>query len=158
VVEISLDKSIMGKKGQAACFLVMTERVSRKELISKVPSKTQSNVIGIINTLEIQRQGNFPNILKSFTMDNGSEFLDSKSLENSQLFQGTKRTTCYYAHPCSAWERGSNENANKLIRRFIPKGTNIHNYTDEDINRIQHWMNNYPRKILGYKTSNQVAA
>jgi len=90
-------------------------------------------------------------------MDNGSEFLNMQALEQSCVYADVKRTTCYYAHPFSSWERGSNENANKIIRRFIPKGTDISDYTDDDIRRIEHWMNNYPRKILGYKTANQVA-
>jgi len=148
---------VSGKQGTTACLLVMTERTSRKELIFKLPSKTQANVINIINTLELQHKANFTNIFQSFTMDNGSEFLDMQSIEKSCINPNTNRTICYYAHPFSAYERGSNENANKLIRRFIPKGTNIANYTDEDIKRIEHWMNNYPRKILGYKTANQVA-
>ena len=53
-------------------------------------------------------------------------------------------------------ERGSNENANKLIRRFIAKGKNIDKYTDAEIKRIEDWINNYPRKMFNYKTANQV--
>ena len=68
-----------------------------------------------------------------------------------------KRTTIYFAHAYSAWERGSNENQNRMIRRFIPKGTNIHEFSDKEIKSIQDWMNNYPRKRLGYKSANQVA-
>ena len=67
-----------------------------------------------------------------------------------------KRTTCYYAHPYSSWERGSNENANRLIRRFIAKGKSIDKYTDVEIKRIEDWINNYPRKIFNYRTANQV--
>ena len=57
----------------------------------------------------------------------------------------------YYAHPYSAYERGSNENANKLIRRFMPRGAEIKDYA-KDEPKTMRWMNNYPRKILGGKT------
>ena len=53
-------------------------------------------------------------------------------------------------------ERGSNENANKLIRRFIAKGKNIDKYNDMEIKKIEDWINNYPRKIFGYRTANQM--
>jgi len=149
---------VVGKRGTATTLLVMTERVSRKELIFKLPSKTQANVLRAINALEQKHQDNFQHLFKSITMDNGSEFLDMQALEQSCINADTKRTTCYYAHPFSSWERGSNENANKLIRRFIPKGTDIGQFTDDDIKRVEHWMNNYPRRLLGYKTANLVAA
>lgn len=141
-----------------ACLLVLTERMSRKELIFKIPEKTQACVIEVIDKLERKYKYKFKKIFKSITMDNGSEFLDMVSLEGSCLKEGTKRTTCYYAHPYSSWERGSNENQNKLIRRFIPKGFNIGKLTNKDVKRIENWMNNYPRKILGYKSPNQIAA
>ena len=60
------------------------------------------------------------------------------------------------AHPYSSWERGSNENANKLIRHFIAKGKNIDKYNDMEIKKIEDWINNYPRKIFGYRTANQM--
>ena len=66
-----------------------------------------------------------------------------------------KGPTCYYAHPYRSWERGSNENANRLIRRFIPKGTNIAFYSDQPIKEIEQWINNYPRKLFNYETANQ---
>lgn len=139
-----------------ACLLVMTERVSRKELICKVPDKKQQSVKEALDKLERRHRGQFGKLFKSFTMDNGSEFIDSKSLEASCLRLGKKRTVCYYAHPYSAWERGSNENANKLIRRFIPKGTDIGKLNNRDIKRIEQWMNNYPRRMFGYKTANDI--
>jgi IS30 family transposase len=86
------------------------------------------------------------------------ESRDMKGLETSCLRSQTKRTTCYYAHPYSAYERGSNENANKLIRRFIPKGSNFDKLSTTDIKRIETWMNNYPRRIFGYRTANHMAA
>ena len=113
---------VVGK--DAACLLVMTERMSRKELIFKLKAKKQKHVREVIDQLERKHKSGFYKIFRSITMDNGSEFLDQESLETSCLRAGQKRTTCYYAHPYSAYERGSNEVANKLIRRFVPKGTN----------------------------------
>lgn len=139
-----------------ACLLVMTERVSRRELICKIPDKRQQSVKEALDRLERKHRTKFSSRFKSFTMDNGSEFLDSQGLEASCLRTGEKRTACYYAHPYSAWERGSNENANKLIRRFIPKGTDIGKLNARDIRRIEQWMNNYPRKMFGYKTANDI--
>lgn len=139
-----------------ACLLVMTERFSRKEVVMKLPDKRQESVILAINRLEKRHGSRFMERFKSLTMDNGSEFLDSDNLEASCLYPGKKRTICYYAHPYSAWERGSNENANKLIRRFIPKGTDIGKLSADAIRRIEHWMNNYPRRILAYRTAQQV--
>jgi IS30 family transposase len=147
---------VVGK--DAACLLVMTERTSRKELIFKLKAKKQEHVREVIDQLERKHRSRFYKMFKSITMDNGCEFLDQKALETSYLRVGQKRTTCYYAHPYSAWERGTNEVANKLIRRFVPKGTNIGNLTKTDIQRIEHWMNNYPRRMFGYRSANEVFA
>ena len=138
------------------CLQVLTERKTRKELIFKIPNKRQESIQKVLDTLEINLRGRFKTIFKSITMDNGVEFLDQKGIENSCLIEGEKRTTCYYAHPYSSWERGSNENANRLIRRFIAKGKSIDKYTDVEIKRIEDWINNYPRKIFDYKTANQM--
>jgi len=66
------------------------------------------------------------------------------------------QTTAYYAHPYNYWERGSNENINNMIRRFIAKGANIGDYSVKEIERIEHWINNYPRRVLNYKTAKEV--
>lgn len=142
-------------KGKA-CLLVLTERLSRKERIFKLRAKTQKEVIAVLDKLERKHKSKFQEIFKSITMDNGCEFLDSENLEKSCLNPKRKRTTCYYAHPYSAWERGSNEVTNKLIRRFVPKGSNIDDYTLDDIRRIEHWINNYPRRMFGYNTANGI--
>jgi IS30 family transposase len=139
-----------------ACLLVLTERRSREEKIIKLHAKTQAQVKAAIDGLERKYKGRFREIFKSITMDNGPEFLDAAALENSVLKPGEKRTTCYYAHPYSAWERGSNENANKLIRRFIPKGKDIGKITKRDVQRIENWMNNYPRRMFGYNAANDI--
>ena len=142
-------------KGKA-CLLVLTERKHREEIIIKLTSKTQGCVIKAIDGLERLYQSRFKKKFKSFAMDNGGEFLDMQALERSCLKPGTQRTICYYAHPYSAWERGSNEVNNKLIRRFVPKGTNIEKLTKQDIKRIEHWMNNYPRRMFNYKSPNDL--
>jgi len=141
-----------------ACLLVLTERKYREEKIFKLESRTQSCVVEAINRLERQHGEDFKERFKSFTMDNGSEFLDMSLLELSVLKPSEKRTTCYYSHPYSAWERGSNENQNKLVRRFVPKGTDIGKLTEQDVEHIETWMNNYPRRMFGYKTPAQMAA
>jgi len=141
-----------------ACLLVLTERKYREEIIIKLSAKTQACVVDALNTLERRYKHKFSKTFKSITMDNGSEFLDAHGIETSVLKPNTRRTTCYYAHPYCAWERGSNENQNKLIRRFIPKGSNIDYFSKRDIMRIQNWMNNYPRRILGYKTPRLLTA
>jgi IS30 family transposase len=135
---------------------VITERKWQDELIFKLRNKTQDEVIREIDRLERRYKSHFRELFKSITMDNGPEFLDMEGIEASCLKRGEKRTICYYAHPYSAWERGSNENANKLIRRFVPKGADIGKLTRKDVKRIEYWINNYPRKIFGYKTANEI--
>lgn len=129
-------------------LLVLTERVSRHELIFKIPDKTTSSVVKILDKLERQLRSDFSRIFRSITVDNGSEFCDWHGLRRS--LYGGLRTEVYYCHPYCSSERGSNENANRIIRRFIPKGTDISKISRRQIREIQDWMNNYPRRILGY--------
>lgn len=97
----------------------------------------------------------FRETFKTITCDNGCENLDFEGIQRSAL-TNIERTKVYYAHPYSSWERGSNENANKLIRRFIPKGTDIGKCSCKQIQMIEHWINNYPRRILNGQSSNMV--
>lgn len=150
---------VVGKRGGGgATLLVLTERVTRQEIIRKMPNRTQESVKQVLNQLERKYAKRFLDIFKTITVDNGTEFLDSKALETSVIDPKQKRFKLYYAHPYSSWERGSNENANKLIRRFIPKGTDIGKLNHKDIQMIEHWMNNYPRRILSYRTPKEMAA
>ncbi|MGI6552262.1 MAG: IS30 family transposase [Bacillota bacterium] len=152
-----MDCVVSGKGKGKAALLVLTERKFRKEITRKMPEKTQKSVKKTLDRLEREYGARFSEVFKTITVDNGSEFLNSVELESSIRKPGTHRTKIYYAHPFSAWERGSNENANKLIRRFIPKGTDISKLKQKDIRRIENWMNNYPRKIHGYKSANEMA-
>lgn len=146
-----IDLVVGGKKKGAAVLLTFTERKTRKERIQKLKDRSQASVIRALNGMERQMgKEAFRVIFKSITADNGSEFLDCEAFETSVF--GGKRTHIYYAHPYSSWERGSNENANRIIRRFIPKGCDISKFTKKKIQDIEDWMNNYPRKILDFET------
>lgn len=146
---------VVSGHGSKSVLLVLTERSSRNTLISKMSGKTQEEVGKALDRLEGKHGNSFKKKFISITMDNGCEFINQDLIERSVITK-KKRTTAYYAHPYSSWERGSNENTNKIIRRFIPKGANISNYTKKEIKRIEQWINNYPRRILGYKTAQEV--
>ena len=92
-------------------------------------------------------------IFKSITFDNGSEFSAAEELERSAVNKTIPRTKVYFCHPYSSWERGSNENANIMIRRKHPKGTDFEKVSARQIAETEQWINNYPRKILGYISS-----
>ena len=72
------------------------------------------------------------------------------------MSQKKPRTQIFYAHPYCSGERGTNENNNRLIRRFIPKGTSIEPITEEFVQYIEDWINNYPRAMFNYKSTNQI--
>lgn len=91
----------------------------------------------------------------SITCDNGCEFADAAGIERSASGKGA-RTEVYYCHPYRPSERGSNENQNGLIRRHVPKGTDLSTISDEETKRIEAWLNNYPRKMFGYLCSEQL--
>lgn len=146
---------VVGKRGTKKTLLVLTERCSRFELVRLMPDKTAGSVVKALNGIE-RKCGSrlFKKFFKSITVDNGSEFSDCEGMERG--IDGCKRTSIYYCHPYSAYERGSNENANKLIRRHYPKGMSFDKVSKKSIRRLQDWINNYPRKIFGYCCSNDV--
>ena len=96
--------------------------------------------------------GLFNKLFKSITVDNDCEFQDFEGIEMAHRRKG-KRTIVFFCHPYSAYERGSNENMNRLIRRFFPKGTSFDNVTEEQVAEAERWVNNYPRKLLGWKSA-----
>jgi len=147
---------VKGALGTKTVLLTLTERKTLEEIIIKLEQATQEEVRKAIDGLERKYGVAFKIKFKSITFDNGVEFLNWKSLEVSILDKNKRRTTTYFAHAYSSWERGSNENANRIIRRFIPKGSNIADFSKKEIKRIENWMNNYPRKKLGYKTAKQM--
>lgn len=153
-----MDCVVGNKVGSGSALLVLSERQRREEIIFKMPDKTQDSVKKMLDVLERKYGKKFKEKFKTITVDNGSEFLDFKGLEQSINNPEQQRVHVYYAHPYSSWERGTNENSNKLIRRFIPKGTDIGKISKAKIKYIENWMNNYPRRILGYKSANDMVS
>ena len=148
--------SVIGKKGVSKnALLVLTERKTRDEIVFKLPDHTAEEVVKHLDRLEKEWGDMFPLVFKTITVDNGSEFAFTEKLEAS-INGENKRTSLYYCHPYSSWERGTNENTNKMVRRKIPKGSNFDNKTDEEIKEIENWINNYPRRILGYHSSKEL--
>ena len=149
--------TVKGKQGVTkSCMLVLTERKTRDEIIVKLPDQKAASVVEAIDRLERKWGDMFTKVFRSITVDNGVEFSDYEGLERSVLHEGEKRTFAFYCHPYSSWERGSNENNNRLIRRHIPKGEDFDKKQDRDIGYIENWINNYPRGIFGFKTSAQL--
>lgn len=148
--------TVVGKKGTKTTLTVLTERKTRQEIIRKISSKSQYCIVKELDKIE-RKLGSkkFRETFTTITCDNGCKNLDFEDIERSVITK-TKRTKVYYAHPYSAWERGSNENANKLIRRFIPKGADIGEFSCERIKMIEYWMNNYPGRIFGGLSSNML--
>ena len=149
--------TVKGPQGAKTGLFTLTERKTREEIIIKLKQSTQECIKEALDALEKKFGARFKIKFKSVTFDNGVEFLNWKYLEVSVLVVGEQRTTIYFAHSYSSWERGTNENHNRMIRRFVPKGIDIADFSDEDIQWIEDWMNNYPRRLLGYKTARQVA-
>lgn len=137
-----------GKQQGKTCLLVMTERKTREVIIRKLWTHTGQSVLAALNSIERSLGIKaFKERFKTITTDNGHEFLDWRAMETSCI-SGKKRTVQYYCHPYSSWERGSVENSNRLIRRFIPKGTDLSKVSSKFIRWIQEWINDLPRRIL----------
>ena len=148
-----IDLVVGGKGASKAVLLTLTERKTRRLIVRKLKDKTQASVLKALRAIESQMgAGKFRAQFKTITSDNGTEFLDVEAMEQSALSKKT-RVKMYYAHPYSSWERGTNENTNRMIRRFISKGSDIGKLTLKYIRKVEDWINNYPRKILEYKTA-----
>ncbi len=151
-----MDLVVGPTRGSNAALLTLVERKHRRTIIRKLPDKTQASVLKALKGIErLYGAHRFRRIFKSITVDNGSEFLDFETLEASGFSQ-QQRTQIFYAHPYSSWERGTNENANRMIRRFVAKGRDIARFTKVAIMAVEVWINNYPRRILNFMTPNEL--
>ena len=137
--------TIIGK-GSNHAIVTLVERKSRFTLIKQVNGKTADEVAkAVISLLR-------PLVLYALTItvDNGKEFARYKKIAKELC------VNLYFAHPYHAWERGTNENTNGLIRQYFPKNMDFSTITEDDVNFAMHRLNNRPRKVLGIRTPNQV--
>ena len=132
-------------KGQQGFLISLVERKVGIGLLFNAKTKDGDKIVEILKELKLEYGSNYSKIFKTVTFDNGPEFSDSAGM-------GETGTDIYYAHPYSSFERGTNENWNGIVRRFIPKGSSFDKLTDKDIQRITHYINTLPRKRFGYKT------
>ena len=147
---------VVGKQRTRNVLLVLTERLTRYEIVMRMPNRKAATVIEYIDKLERKYGKRFRKLFKSITVDNGSEFADFTGLEKSVY--GGRRTTVYYCHPYTSCERGTNERINRDIRRWIPKGMDISKYTDKQIKAVESWVNAYPRELFDFGTSAEAFA
>jgi len=130
-----------------SCLKVSVERKGRLTKIVKVQNKTSSES----NRALIDMFGSMPkNTVKSITYDNGPE--NTGHLEINRILE----ISSYFCRAYHSWEKGTVENTNGLIRRFFPKGTDFDNITDDEIAKVETWLNNRPRKCLDYLTPQEV--
>ena len=143
--------TVAGEKSKYdSVLLTIVERKTRNTIIRKIAAKTTAAVTEALNSIRTIYGDKFSDIFKTITSDNGSEFADLSILE------AETDTKVYFTHPYSSFEKGTNERHNGLIRRFIPKGKCISDYSSDDIIFIEEWMNTLPRKILNYKTPEEL--
>jgi IS30 family transposase len=133
--------TMIGKNHKSA-IATMVDRTSRETKIIKLANKTSKQTSTRI--IKKMRRGTTP--IRSITLDNGKEFADHK------LISQKLRTAVYFADPYSAFQRGTNENTNGLIRQYLPKGTDLNIVSHYELKRIENSLNNRPRKCLGYLT------
>lgn len=131
-----IDTVLFTREKNRSCLLTLTDRKSRFEIIRLITEKSSKAVNNSLK--EILKEYD----IKSITADNGSEF--------ARLYEVFDKEKIYYAHPYCSYERGSNENHNRLIRRFLPKGTK--NTTQQRVAFIENWINDYPKRMFNYKT------
>lgn len=136
--------TIIGKNRKKA-IVTLVERVTKKSVFCKVENRRPSIVAkAIIDSLKP-----ISTHVLTITADNGIEFAEHAKIKRDL------NTDFYFAHPYSSWERGLNENTNKLLRQYFPKGTDFSEIEESQLNSITEELNNRPRKDLGYLTPDE---
>ncbi|MBA2440640.1 MAG: IS30 family transposase [Thermoleophilaceae bacterium] len=137
--------TIIGQNHQQA-ILSLVERKSKLCLLKKVERNTAAEVEQAIAELLLPVAAQ----VYTITSDNGREFANHQSVEKKL------KAAFYFAHPFAAWERGTNENTNGLVRQYFPKGSDFSKITEADIQQVTARLNNRPRKRLNYRTPQRV--
>lgn len=143
------DLVIGQKSGQDQVLLTLAERKTRQYWMIPVKDRETASVMAAFDEIRADFSEHFDEVFKTITTDNGSEFADLPALED------LAKTLVYFTHPYTSCEKGTNERHNGIIRRFIPKGKRIGDYTLDEISNIEVWCNSLPRKILGYRTPDE---
>jgi IS30 family transposase len=133
--------TIIGANHQGT-IVSLVDRGSKFTLLQKVERKQASPVQEAI----VERMRMLPYEVHSITLDNGKEF--AKHIEIAAALN----STCYFATPYHAWERGLNEHTNGLVRQYFPKSTDLSKLSNEDIQQVQDALNSRPREVLGFRT------
>lgn len=121
----------------------LVERQSRFTMLVKVKGKDTVSVVSALS----KQVGKLPETLrKSLTWDRGME------LANHKEFTLATNVDVYFCDPQSPWQRGTNENTNRLLRQYFPKGTALSGYSQRDLDEIALELNQRPRKTLGFRT------
>ncbi|GGL61492.1 IS30 family transposase [Sporolactobacillus putidus] len=142
--------TVVGKKSRDDdVLLTLVERKTRFTISRKIEGKDPDSVGYAMKQLEDQYGPLFGKVFRTITADNGSEFAGLANNLNEQ------DTHVYYTHPYAAWERPTNERHNEMIRRFIPKGHPISNYSRTFISQVIRAIDHLPRRILNYRTPAQ---
>ncbi|MDH3643857.1 MAG: IS30 family transposase, partial [Gammaproteobacteria bacterium] len=132
---------IAGSKNSYIATLV--ERQTRYVMLAKVSDRTTNTVVQAL----IKQSRKLPGELyKSLTWDRGSELSAHKDFTLATDIQ------VYFCDPKSPWQRGSNENTNRLLRQYFPKGTDLSIHSQQELNRVARRLNERPRKTLDYET------
>ena len=133
--------TIVGK-GRRQAIVTLTERKSRLALIGKVERRTaqavREAIIGLLKPCEAH--------VHTLTADNGKEFA------NHQEISEKLSADFFFAHPYAAWERGSNENMNGLLRQYFSKGRDFGTISEKEIDAVMYKLNNRPRKCLAFNS------
>ncbi len=145
-----IDTVIGTKDKNDSVLLTLAERQTRHYIVRKIASKTADAVQNELSMLKEYFGDKFNQVFKSITSDNGVEFTELYKIEEQSDVK------IYFTHPYASCERGTNERHNGLLRRFIPKGMQINNYSIDEIALVEDWCNTLPRKILGYRTPEEL--
>lgn len=130
---------VVGKTRTKAALLTLTDRMTRQEIIIKLPDKTSDSVLRALARIDAP--------IRSITTDNGPEFLAYDKMRSIR----PELQEVYYCHSYASWEKGTNERHNRMIRQWWPKGTDFEEITQEQLDELADHLNHYPRRVLGWK-------
>ena len=148
--------SVVGvAKGRHNTLITLVNTASQFLLIRRSENKTGQATVDVLDKLE-EEIPELWKIIETLLLDNGIEFSKIEEMMRSVRDKEKKRFQVYFTHPYASYERGCNENKNRLIRRYFKKGKLVEDLSDEDILNIARKINNMPRKALGYKTPLEV--